>query len=79
LSSTLLVAVGGLQSHFTDVRCIDESTAAYPAHHAPLGSDSRAGYAVKAYALYITSFDEVLMLDSGEDGWASWLGIGCGP
>ena len=50
-----------LQSNFTDVTCIDATAVPYPSHHKPA---TAKGYALKAFALYATSFTEVILLDS---------------
>ena len=51
-----------MQAEFPFVRCVDAATVEQPFLHgppAPLG-----GYALKVFALYATSFDRVLLLDS---------------
>ena len=56
-----LTDLPALQTTFTDVTCRDATLAPYPAHHKPAGV---RGYALKAFALYATSFTEVILLDA---------------
>ena len=49
------------QAFFTNVTCIDAMEVRQPSHHAQAAS--LAGYALKVFALYATSFEEVLLLD----------------
>ena len=51
-----------MQSEFTGLSLIDVSQMKLPQHHRQ--SSSIKSYVIKAAALYATSFDEVLMLDS---------------
>lgn len=51
-----------MQGSFLNVRCIDATKVEQPFHHGQPAS--LAGYALKAYALYATGFDRVLLLDS---------------
>ena len=50
-----------LQTTFANVVCRDATSVPYPSHHKP--ADIR-GYALKAFALYATSFTEVILLDA---------------
>lgn len=49
------------ETSFNSVTCRDATTATYPSHHK--SADIR-GYALKAFALYATSFTEVILLDA---------------
>lgn len=51
-----------MQSEFTGLSLIDVSKVKLPKHHRQ--NSSIKSYVIKAAALYATSFDEVLMLDS---------------
>ena len=51
-----------MQSEFTGLSLIDVSDVKLPKHHRQ--NNSIKSYVIKAVALYATSFDEVLMLDS---------------
>ena len=51
-----------MQSEFTGLSLIDVSDVKLPKHHRQ--NSSIKSYVIKAAALYATSFDEVLMLDS---------------
>lgn len=46
---------------FPSVTCIDALTVPQPAHHRP--AMALSGYALKVFALYATSLEEVLLLD----------------
>ncbi|KAK9866493.1 hypothetical protein WJX84_012291 [Apatococcus fuscideae] len=50
-----------LEAAFSGVICIDALTVPQPAHHRP--AMAFTGYALKVFALYATSFEEVLLLD----------------
>jgi len=50
-----------LQTSFSGVTCRDATTLPYPSHHKPANIK---GYALKAFALYATSFTEVILLDA---------------
>ncbi|DBA91081.1 TPA: hypothetical protein ACH3X1_016046 [Trebouxia sp. C0004] len=49
------------ETSFSGVTCRDATTLPYPSHHKPA---SIKGYALKAFALYATSFTEVILLDA---------------
>ncbi|KAK9814404.1 hypothetical protein WJX72_005381 [[Myrmecia] bisecta] len=49
------------EGEFTNIRFVDASLVPIPSHHRQTKLES---YVIKVHALYITSFDEVLMLDS---------------
>ena len=53
----------GTQAVFSDLTFIDATTVPLPKHQRSSMQHLRS-YATKAYALYISSFEEVLMLDS---------------
>lgn len=61
LRNKLTSAVPALQTTFTNVVCRDATLVPYPSHHK--AADVR-GYALKAFALYATSFTEVILLDA---------------
>ncbi|KAK9815073.1 hypothetical protein WJX73_006806 [Symbiochloris irregularis] len=50
------------EAQFAPLRCIDAETVPQPAHHRPPASLN--GYALKIFALYATTLDRVLGLDS---------------
>lgn len=54
-------AVPDMQTTFTNVVCRDATHLPYPSHHKPADIE---GYALKAFALYATSFTEVILLDA---------------
>ncbi|KAL0047768.1 hypothetical protein WJX82_011464 [Trebouxia sp. C0006] len=49
------------ETSFSGVTCRDATTSPYPSHHKPANI---RGYALKAFALYATSFTEVILLDA---------------
>lgn len=49
------------ETSFSGVTCRDATTLPYPSHHKPANI---RGYALKAFALYATSFTEVILLDA---------------
>lgn len=50
-----------LQTTFANVVCRDATSVPYPSHHKHADIQ---GYALKAFALYATSFTEVILLDA---------------
>ena len=53
--------VFALQTTFANVVCRDATRVPYPSHHK---ATDIQGYALKAFALYATSFTEVILLDA---------------
>ena len=58
----LIKPISAVQRKFTDLSFIDASNIVLPQHHRQ--TKAIEGYVIKVIALYFTSFDEVLVLDS---------------